>query len=86
LWLGLTVNVEVFVPSVGTETDVGLRLALVRDGVPLTLSETVPPNPPEACTVIVLVPVELRETLNEVGVALREMFPVGLTTSVTVVE
>jgi hypothetical protein len=88
LRLGLTDSVDVIEPLPVNVTEVGLKLALVREGVPLKLSE-IGPLKLEEVIVIVPVPVELRGTFREVGLALREMLPVGegaLTTRVTLVE
>lgn len=86
--LGLTDSIEVFEPLPLNVTEVGFRLALVREGVPVMVSEILPTKLEEV-TVIVLDPVELRGMLKDDGLALREMLPVGegaLTTRVTLVE
>lgn len=75
------VNVDVPEPV----TDDGLKLAFERDGSPLTLKLTAPPNPPEPVTVMVVFPLEPCLTVNELGEAESEKLAFE-TTRVTVVE
>ncbi len=69
-------------------TDVGLNDALVREGKPLTLKVTVPPNPLMAVTVTVVDVVPGCPTDSDVGDAEIEKSGglVEVTTSFTVVE
>jgi len=45
--------VTVIVDDPDVATDVGLKVAVVPDGSPLTLNVTVPANPPDGVTVAV---------------------------------
>ena len=75
------VSVEVPEPV----TDVGLKLALDREGNPLTLKLTTPLNPPEPVTVTMEVACDPRVTVCELGVAEIEKLEFE-TTRATVVE
>src|SRR5579859_3600239 len=80
-----TVRVEPAEPPAGGVTLAGLKLAVAPAGRPLTASATDPEKPLVEPMVTVYVPLELRETLSDPGLAL--ILKSGtFTTSVTVVE
>src|SRR5579863_4425117 len=66
-------------------TELGLKLAFEREGSPLTLRLTTPLNPPETATVTVVLVLDPRLTLRELGEAEIEKLALE-TTRVTVVE
>jgi hypothetical protein len=63
--------------------ELGLNEKLVRDGTPLTLSETLPENPFSADMETVYVPEDLRATLKLEGVAVRVKSGAAPTTKLT---
>jgi len=77
-----TVSVDVPEPAM----DVGLKVAVVLRGTPVTFRFTVPVKPLSAPTVTVYVPFALRATVRVEGEALIVKSAAAVTTSVTVVE
>ena len=84
MWFVATVRVELTLPPWAGVTELGLNVQLLRDGQPVTLRPTVPPNPFKDVTVAVYVVLEPCVTVWLEGVAETEKSEFAeVTTSVT---